>query len=52
MSLTGAQANDQSRSPSISGDGRFVAFESDATNLVAGDDTLHDSEVFVRGPLP
>jgi Tol biopolymer transport system component len=29
----GANANAQSESPSISADGRFVAFESDATNL-------------------
>ena len=30
----GAQGNRGSDTPSISGDGRFVAFESDATNLV------------------
>jgi Tol biopolymer transport system component len=29
----GAAGNGESRSPSISGDGRWVAFESDATNL-------------------
>ena len=34
---TGAQANDYSRFPSISGDGRFVAFESEASNLIAGE---------------
>ncbi|MBM4440882.1 MAG: PD40 domain-containing protein [Candidatus Rokubacteria bacterium] len=34
----GAQGNDQSnQAPSISADGRFVAFSSFATNLVAGD---------------
>ena len=33
----GAQANGASYSPSISGDGRFVAYASDSTNLVAGD---------------
>ena len=33
----GAQANDRSNRPSISTDGRYVAFESDATNLVSGD---------------
>jgi Tol biopolymer transport system component len=33
----GRQANGPSLSAAISGDGRFVAFESDATNLVAGD---------------
>lgn len=30
----GSAANDDSRSPSISGDGRFIAFSSAATNLV------------------
>src|SRR5262249_5663555 len=33
----GVQGNDASLAPSISGDGRFVAFVSAATNLVAGD---------------
>jgi hypothetical protein len=33
----GAQANGPSAGQSISGDGRFVAFQSAATNLVAGD---------------
>jgi Tol biopolymer transport system component len=33
----GAQANGDSSGSSISGDGRHVAFSSDATNLVAGD---------------
>ncbi len=33
----GAEANGESARPSISADGRFVAFRSDATNLVAGD---------------
>ncbi|MHB8793130.1 MAG: TolB family protein [Thermoleophilia bacterium] len=33
----GGQAGGQSLFPAISGDGRFVAFESDATSLVAGD---------------
>ena len=49
--FNGAQANDSSFEPSISADGRVVAFDSSATNLVAGDDNgQHD--VFVRGPLP
>jgi cold shock CspA family protein len=34
---SGAQSNGASRNPSISGDGRFVVFESDANNLVPGD---------------
>jgi len=33
----GAQGNNHSYAPSISEDGRYVAFESSATNLVAGD---------------
>src|SRR5438876_1184452 len=33
----GRQANGPSYSAAISADGRFVAFESDATNLVMGD---------------
>jgi hypothetical protein len=37
MATGGVQANGSSYFPSISDDGRFVAFHSDATNLVAGD---------------
>ncbi len=36
----GVQGNDFSLAPSISGDGRFVAFLSGATNLVSGDTNL------------
>lgn len=36
--------------PSISADGRFVAFDSEALNLVEGD-TNGTRDVFVRGPL-
>ena len=43
----GRQANGPSRNPAISGDGRFVAFESDATNLVPGD-TNGLTDIFVR----
>ena len=43
----GAQANDDSDSPSLSADGRFLAFRSAATNLVAGDTNLY-GDVFVR----
>jgi hypothetical protein len=46
----GAKANADSFNPSISADGRFVAFESDASNLV-GDDQNGSRDVFVRGPL-
>jgi Tol biopolymer transport system component len=47
----GAQGNSNSSAPSISADGRFVAFESDATNLVSGDTNgmrdvfVHDREI-------
>ncbi|MEQ8762757.1 MAG: hypothetical protein RL885_02440, partial [Planctomycetota bacterium] len=34
----GAQANGESRNASVDALGRFIAFESDATNLVPGDD--------------
>lgn len=43
----GAQGNADSRNPSISADGRFVAFESYASNLVAGD-TNNSADVFVH----
>jgi|RhiMethySRZTD1v2_1073278.scaffolds.fasta_scaffold17610_2 Tol biopolymer transport system component len=46
----GGQANGNSDVASISADGRFVAFDSFASNLVAGD-TNGVSDVFVRGPL-
>ena len=36
-SVTGQPGNGPSRRPSISADGKFVAFESDATDLVVGD---------------
>lgn len=37
MGLAGAEANGPSRQPSISGDGRYVAFESLANNLIPND---------------
>ena len=43
----GAQANGASRFPTISADCRYVAFQSDASNLVPGD-TNGVSDVFVR----
>jgi Tol biopolymer transport system component len=43
----GHQANERSFAPAISADGRFVAFASDASNLVAGD-TNGATDVFVR----
>jgi len=46
----GAQANGNSLTPSISGDGRYVGFTSDASNLVPAD-TYHLSDVFVHDRL-
>ncbi|NMG06351.1 PD40 domain-containing protein [Brasilonema sp. UFV-L1] len=43
----GTQGNNFSSGPSISADGRFVAFSSNASNLVAGD-TNNSSDIFVR----
>ncbi len=43
----GIPGNDYSWSPSVSGDGRFVAFYSKASNLVPGD-TNQVSDVFVK----
>ncbi len=43
----GAQANDASRRPKISGDGRYVVFWSLATNLVPND-TNGQNDIFVR----
>ena len=43
----GFELNNQSRNPSISADGRYVAFESDADNLVPGD-INEFIDIFVR----
>ncbi len=43
----GTQANNVSSYPALSADGRFVAFQSDATNLVVGD-TNGKTDVFVH----
>jgi hypothetical protein len=43
----GALGNGESESPAISADGRFVAFGSNATNLVPGD-TNDEFDVFVH----
>ncbi|EFO80299.1 WD40 domain-containing protein [Oscillochloris trichoides DG-6] len=43
----GAQSNDWSDQSSISADGRYVAFDSGASNLVSGD-TNGKSDIFVR----
>jgi Tol biopolymer transport system component len=49
VSSTGEEANDTSLFyPSISANGRFVAFTSWASNLVPGDENGHHEDVFVR----
>jgi WD40-like Beta Propeller Repeat len=47
VSTAGVEANGPSGPPSISGDGRYVVFASDATNLVTGD-TNGVADVFLR----
>ncbi|TAG85260.1 MAG: calcium-binding protein, partial [Oscillatoriales cyanobacterium] len=47
----GNQGNGSSYYPSISADGRFVAFDSSASNLVPGDNTTNSSDIFVRDTL-
>ncbi len=47
IATAGTQANDESFSPAISSTGRFVAFRSDATNLVVND-TNNNSDIFVH----
>jgi len=51
LSWLGTQGNDLSFSPQISEDGRYVAFESRATNLTGGADTNGVFDVFVRDRL-
>jgi archaellum component FlaF (FlaF/FlaG flagellin family) len=47
VSSTGAQANGYSYDPAMSADGRYVGFDSDASNLVPGD-TNGVNDVFLR----
>jgi Tol biopolymer transport system component len=47
VSSSGVQADDISREPRISGNGRFVVFSSEATNLVEGDRN-GDADVFLH----
>ena len=47
----GAQATGASRSPSISADGRYVAFNSDAADLVTGDTNLLEDAFSAPNPL-
>jgi hypothetical protein len=50
VSTAGAQANAAVRFAALSSDGRWAAFTSSASNLVAGD-TNGVRDVFARGPL-
>ena len=47
ISSTGSVANENSYSPSISADGRYVGFISDASNFVSGDTNLNP-DVFIH----
>jgi Tol biopolymer transport system component len=47
----GIEGNDYSESPSISADGRYVAFHSWATNLVAGDANGAVSDILIHDRL-
>jgi Tol biopolymer transport system component len=50
VSASGAQGDNHSFNPALSADGRYVAFRSSATNLVAGD-TNAVADIFVRDRL-
>jgi Tol biopolymer transport system component len=47
IAFDGTEANNVSSAPSISADGRYIAFESDASNLVDGD-TNSIQDIFVH----
>lgn len=47
LSTTGAEPNHESEVLSISGDGRYVIFDSEADNLIPGDTNGH-GDIFVR----
>jgi len=49
-SVSGVPGNDNSTAPRISGDGRYVVFASQASNLVAGD-TNNAPDIFLKGPM-
>ena len=49
--LGGGAANAFSSTPSISADGRYIAFGSSADNLIAGDTNVFNNDVFVRDML-
>jgi Tol biopolymer transport system component len=47
IAFDGTEANNESFAPSISADGRYMAFESDATNLISGD-TNSTRDIFIH----
>jgi Tol biopolymer transport system component len=47
MAANGAQGNDDSGAPALSGSGRYIVFSSYAENLVATDEN-HQPDIFVR----
>lgn len=51
VSNTNEQGNDPSNWPSLSGDGKFLIFWSQATNLITGD-TNNAGDIFMRQLLP
>ena len=48
VSTGGTQPDDYSMHPSISADGRYVAFDSSATDLIIGDTNGYCGDVFLR----
>ena len=50
VNAAGDEANGQSHEPDISADGRYVAFHSNANNLISGD-YADEADVFVRDTL-
>lgn len=51
VSSSGVQANDHSTTPDISGDGRYIVFRSEATNLVPGQIPFFVRSIFVHDRL-
>jgi len=48
ISTAGAQSNGSSFRPALSGDGRYVVFESSATNLVAATTAVGTTHIYLR----
>ncbi len=51
ISSSGVQGDNWSNTPAISDDGRFVAFESRATNLADGDSNGNRTDIYLRDRL-